>query len=143
MKYILPICALLLMTLPALSDLSELDLTIPELPYDYVVEPIVEEEYRFLNFGDYQEPPTKNQLIFYWTLNVLDVWTTHRGMKHSPYITETNPLLPKRPELEELILHKAVIGGLIHKYGSSDYITAINVTLTYAVWNNYDIIYND
>jgi hypothetical protein len=135
MKYL----TILLLSFPIYS--LDLDLTIPELPYDYEIEPIPEE--RFLHLGDYQEPPTRNQLIYYWTLNALDVWTTHRGMKHSPYIREANPLLDDRPELEELILQKAVVGGLIHKYGSSDYITAINVTLTYAVWNNYDIIYND
>jgi hypothetical protein len=137
MKYL----TILLLSFPIYS--LDLDLTIPELPYDYVVEPIVEEDYRFLHLGDYQEPPTKNQLIFFWTLNVLDVWTTHRGMKHSPQIREANPLLDDRPELEELILQKAVVGGLIHKYGSSDYITAMNVTLTYVVWNNYNIVYND
>jgi hypothetical protein len=132
MKYIF----LLLLTLPALS---ELDLTLPELPYDYEIE--IKEE-RYLNLGDYREPPTNKQLTIFWTLNVLDVWTTHRGMKHSPLIKEANPILDDRPELEELILQKAVIGGLMHKYGSSDYIQFLNISLTWAVWNNYDIIYN-
>jgi hypothetical protein len=137
MKYL----TILLLSFPIYS--LDLDLTIPELPYDYVVEPIVEEDYRFLHLGDYQEPPTRGQIIYFWTFNALDVWTTHRGMKQSPYIREANPLLDDRPELEELILQKAVVGGLIHKYGSSDYITAMNVTLTYVVWNNYNIVYND
>lgn len=138
MKYL----TILLLSFPIYS--LDLDLTIPELPHDYVVSPafIPEEEHFFLNLGDYQEPPTRGQIIYYWTFNALDVWTTHRGMKHSPDIRETNPLLPERPELEELILQKAIVAGLIYKYGSSDYISFMNVTLTYAVWNNYDIIYN-
>ena len=133
MKYL----TILLLTFPIYS----LDLTIPELPYDYEVKPISKQSFP-LNLGDYQEPPTRGQVIYYWTANALDVWTTHRGIKESPYIYEQNPLLPKRPTLEELILHKIVVGGLIHKYSSSDYMTVANVTLTYAVWNNYDIIYN-
>ena len=52
MKYL----TILLLSFPAYS----LDLTIPELPYDYEVEPIVEK--RLLNLGDYQEPPTRGQL---------------------------------------------------------------------------------
>lgn len=139
MKYILPICALLLMTLPALSDLSELDLTLPELPYDYEIEI---EEKRFLHLGDFNEPPTRGQLIYFWTFNTLDVWTTHRGIKHSPLIKEANPLLDDRPSLEELILQKAIVGGLLHKHSSSDYMQVLNISLTWAVWNNYDIIYN-
>lgn len=132
MKYL----TILLLSFPAYS----LDLTIPELPYDYEVEPIVEK--RLLNLGDYQEPPTRGQLIYFWTANALDIWTTHRGLKHSPHVKELNPLLPERPELEELILQKLVVGGLIHRYGSKDYITFMNVGVTYAVINNYEIVYN-
>lgn len=135
MKYL----TILLLSFPIYS--LDLDLTIPELPYDY--EPIEIEERRFLNLSDYNEPPTKGQLIYFWSANVLDVWTTHRGMKSSPYVKELNPLLPERPELEELILHKLIVGGLIHRYGSKDYISFMNMSVTYAVWNNYDIIYND
>lgn len=134
MKYL----TILLLSFPIYS--LDLDLTIPELPYDYEIEPIPEE--RFLHLGDYQEPPTRGQIIYFWTFNALDVWTTHRGMKHSPLIKEANPLLDDRPELEELILQKAIVGGLMHKHSSSDYMRFLNISLTWAVWNNYDIIYN-
>lgn len=127
---------LLLVSLPALS---ELDLTLPELPYDYEIE--IKEE-RFLNLGDFNEPPTKKQLTIFWTLNVLDVWTTHRGLKHSPSIKEQNPLLDDRPELEELILQKLIVGGVIYRYGSSNYIKVMNYGLGYAVVNNYSLVYH-
>lgn len=136
MKYL----TILLLSFPIYS--LDLDLTIPELPHDYVVSPAFIPEERFLHLGDYQEPPTRGQIIYFWTFNALDVWTTHRGMKHSPLTKEANPLLPDRPTLEELILQKAIVGGLLHKHSSSDYMRFLNISLTWAVWNNYDIIYN-
>lgn len=134
MKYL----TILLLSFPIYS--LDLDLTIPELPYDY--EPIEIEEKRFLHLGDFNEPPTRGQIIYFWTFNALDVWTTHRGIKSSPYIREANPLLDDRPTLEELIFHKAIVAGLMHKHSSSDYMQVLNISLTWAVWNNYDIIYN-
>ena len=113
---------------------SELDLTIPEQPAAYIP---FEKEF-FLNLGDYKEPPTKNQMIFFWTLNALDVYTTHEGMRKCSTCKEQNPLLPDRPELEELLLQKAIVAGLISKHSSKNAITSMNVILTYAVINNYE-----
>ena len=115
---------------------SELDLTIPEQPAAYIPP---EKEF-FLNLGDYKEPPTKNQMVVFWTLNALDVYTTHEGLRKCRYCTEQNPLLPKRPELEELLLQKAIVAGLISKHSSKNVITSMNVILTYAVINNYEVM---
>ena len=52
-----------------------------------------------------------------------------------------NPLLPDRPKLEELLLQKAIVGGLIHWQGSENYMRGINIGLTFAVVNNYNIVY--
>ena len=114
---------------------AELDLTIPEKPAVY----IPPKEFIF-NLGDYNEPPTKNQMIFFWTLNVLDTYTTYEGMKKCHTCKELNPLLPDRPELEELILQKAIIGTLIARNSSESYILAMNVGLGIAVLNNYKYI---
>ena len=111
---------------------AELDLTLPEQPAAYIPP-----EPKLLNLGDYNEPPTKAQLITFWTLNVLDIYTTHEGMKRCLSCKEANPLLPDRPELEQLILHKAVLGTFMARNGSKNYITAMNVGLTFAVINNY------
>ena len=111
---------------------AELDLTLPEQPAVYIPP-----ETKLLNLGDYNEPPTKAQLITFWTLNVLDIYTTHEGMKRCLSCKETNPFLPNRPELEELILQKAIVGTFFAKNSSENYIIAMNVGLTFAVINNY------
>ena len=115
---------------------SELDLTIPEQPAAYIPP---EKEF-YLNLGDYKEPPTKAQIITFWTLNALDVYTTVESLKKCSSCTEQNPLLPDRPELEELLLQKAIVAGLISKHSSKRYITALNVSLTFVVINNYEIM---
>tara|TARA_R100000995_G_C3465868_1_gene115627 strand:- start:519 stop:905 length:387 start_codon:yes stop_codon:yes gene_type:complete len=125
MKYL---CLLLF----GISLQSELDLTLPEQPAAYIPP-----ETKLLNLGDYNEPPTKAQLITFWTLNVLDVYTTHKGLKKCSTCRETNILLPDRPELKELLLQKAIVGTFYARNGSKNYITVMNVGLTYAVINNY------
>ena len=115
---------------------SELDLTIPEQPAAYIPP---EKEF-YLNLGDYKEPPSKAQIITFWTLNALDVYTTVEGLKKCSSCTEQNPLLPDRPELEELLLQKAIVAGLISQNSSKRYIRFLNVTLTCVVINNYEIM---
>ena len=129
MKYLL----LLLTSLSLQASLDELDLTLPEQPAAY----ISPEKQFFLNLGDYKEPPTKAQMITFWTLNALDVYTSYEGLKN-PNISEVNPLLGKDPSLERLILHKAVVAGVLSKHGSKRYIRGVNVLLTFAIINNYE-----
>jgi len=126
----------LFLLLTSLSLQSELDLTIPEQPAAYISS---EKEF-FLNLGDYKEPPTKAQMITFWTLNALDVYTTIEVSKKCSSCTEQNPLLPDRPELEELLLQKAIVGSLIQKHSSKKFLTGINISLTYAVINNYGVM---
>jgi len=126
----------LFLLLLSISLQSELDLTLPEQPAAYIPP---EKEF-FLNLGDYKEPPTKNQMIFFWTINALDVYTTVEGLKKCSSCTEQNPILPDRPELEELLLQKAIVAGLISKHSSKNFITAMNISLTFVVMNNYEII---
>ena len=131
MKYLL----LLLTSLSLQASLDKLDLTLPEQPAVYIPP---EKEFIF-NFGDYKEPPTKNQMITFWTLNALDVYTTYEGLKQ-PGIIEKNPLLGDKPHLDNLLIQKAIIGGFIAKNGSKNYITFMNTRLTFAVINNYRLI---
>jgi hypothetical protein len=115
---------------------SELDLTIPEQPAAYI--PPKKEFY--LHLGDYNEPPTKAQMVTFWTVNALDVYTTYKVLKKCNTCTEQNPLLPDRPQLEELILQKTIVAGLISKNASKNFITSMNITLSLVVINNYEII---
>lgn len=124
----------LLLLFLSLGLKAELDLTIPEQPAVYVPP----KEFIF-NLGDYKEPPTRNQMIFFWTLNALDVYTTYKGLK-KPNVYEKNPLLEDKPHLDNLLIQKAIIGGFISQNSSKNYITAMNTSLTFAVINNYNII---
>ena len=114
---------------------AELDLTLPEQPAAYIPP-----EPKLLNLGDYNEPPTKAQLITFWTLNVLDVYTTYESMKRCSTCVEMNPILPARPELEELLLQKAIVGTFMARNSSENFINAMNVGLGLAVINNYKYI---
>lgn len=130
---ILRILALLLLSNTA-HAIQGFDLTIPEQPPVYV-EPV-----KLLDLDRSYNKPTRCQLTLFWTLNALDVWTTHRALKSCPNCRETNPLLPDRPRLEELILLKVVVAGGIHHLGSAEYIRFVNGALTYVVHNNYNLI---
>ena len=123
----------LLLILSSLGVKAELDLTIPEQPAVYVPKKFI------LNLRDYNEPPTRNQMIFFWTLNALDVYTTYEGLK-KPNVYEKNFLLPKKPKLEELILQKAIVGTFIARNSSEGFIFYINVGLGLAVMNNYYVV---
>jgi hypothetical protein len=124
----------LLLLLLSFNLKSELNLTIPKQPAVYVLP----KEF-ILNLGDYNEPPTRGQMIFFWTINALDVYTTYEGLKQ-PGIVEANPLLGDKPHLDNLLIQKAIIGGFISKNGSSNYITLTNAITTLVVINNYNFI---
>ena len=123
----------LLLMLLSLTLNAELDLTIPEQP----AVDIPNKEF-ILKWGDYNEPPTKNQIIFFWTLNALDVYTTYEGLKN-PSIYEANFLLGNKPNLDNLLIQKAIVAGFISKNSNKNYITFMNIGLTLTVINNYNI----
>ena len=123
-----------LLLLLSLGLNAELNLTIPEQP----AVDIPPKEF-ILNWGDYNEPPTKNQIIFFWTINALDVYTTYEGLKN-PNIFEVNPLLGNKPNLDNLLIQKAIVAGFISKNSNKHYITFLNVGLTLVVINNYNIV---
>ena len=125
--------SVLILLIASSLQAGNLDLTIPEQPAAH----IPEKEF-FFNWGDYNEPPTRGQMIAFWALNVLDVYTTHRGLKNEG-VNERNPLLPKKPTLEELILHKIIVVPFIAKHSSKRNIHVMNATLTYSIINNYEI----
>ena len=122
----------LFLLLLSLSLKAELDLTIPEQPAAYIPP---EKEF-YLHLGDYNEPPTKAQVITFWTLNALDIYTTYEGLKE-PNTKESNFLIGKDPHLDEMLIQKVIIGTLLYKNSSKKYMRLVNVGLTYAVVNNY------
>ena len=124
----------LLLVLLSFQLSSELDLTIPEQP----AIPIPPQK-KFLQFVEIKEPPTKAQLVTFWTLNVLDVYTSHQGLKKEN-VYEANRLYSKKPKLEELIIGKLIIGTILHNNFEKNELRIANVILTVTVVNNYEIM---
>ena len=83
--------------------------TLNQLRYDPKWQ--VKEEHDFTI--DYWTEREKRMIdILFFSAQVLDVYSTYRGLKYD-CITEANPLLPSVPDLTELIgLKLIVIGGL-------------------------------
>ena len=126
----------LFLMLFSLGASANLDLTIPEQPAAHVPET------KFLQFNyykHYREPPTRAQMITFWTLNALDVITTYEALKAFPNGIEQNPLYPDRPSLGQLVIGKAIIGSLIGNNMSRKTIHFMNTQFSVVVYHNYSI----
>lgn len=136
MKYILLL--LLLFT----TNVSALDLTIPDLDMTLPEQPAVNyEDLRFVEFQnlEFHEFPSKSDKVIFWTLNALDVITTYEGLKSSPHVYEVNPLYPARPSLGQLVVGKAIIGSYIINNLDSRQIKILNTNLAIVIVSNYEI----
>ena len=123
----------LLLVLLSFQLSAKLDLTIPEQPAVYVPRENI------LPVMDWVETDMQKEIIIYWTLNVLDVYTTHEGLK-DPNAYELNPLLGKRPSLAQLILLKSISSIIILNTYTKEDMYYMNLILFAAVDNNYQII---
>ena len=115
---------------------ADLDLTIPEQPAAYIP------ERKFLQFDyyrHYREPPTRAQMITFWTLNALDVITTYEAMKALPNGSEKNPLYPDRPSLGQLVAGKIILGSLVGNNMSKKPMYFFNAQLSFVVYHNYSL----
>ena len=80
---------------------------------------------------------------YFVAMNVLDIASTMYALENRDILVETNPLLPERPELEELIIQKTLSIYLLKYVGIFSehpadqwYINSANVLLTGVVLNN-------
>jgi hypothetical protein len=79
--------------------------------------------------------------IYWYAINALDVYTTYRGLRSNDSLIELNPLLPKRPSLAQLVLHKTLLLTVYHhrfEFTQKDY-RYLNTVFTGAVINNYSL----
>ncbi|MDB4343287.1 hypothetical protein OAA25_00255 [bacterium] len=90
-----------------------------------------------------QEPRHK----YFVVINALDVATTMYAIENRNTLIEGNFFLPEDPELEELLLHKAIVSyalnyaGLFNTYPDDKWaLTATNVLITMAVLSNLHMI---
>ena len=77
---------------------------------------------------------------YFFFINALDVYTTHRGLK-SGKAREVNPIIGSRPSLEELIALKLIWGAVVLKTFPEHELVLPNYVLTVAVVNNLDVLY--
>lgn len=136
---------LILLSLFSLTAQAELDLTLPKIQYDpdYCEKYLCEfKPKRILPKFIFRNTVTKRDRFIFYTLNVLDVWSTHRAISGG-YATEVNPLLPDRPSLGRLITQKTVFIGA-YEYAqwldNKTFVVTMNLVMTGVVANNIHII---
>ena len=72
-------------------------------------------------------------------LNILDGYTTYRGLK-SPNVWEASPLLGNRPTPERIIIQKALGTYYVHRYVLESDLKILNKALFYLVINNVEAL---
>ena len=66
-----------------------------------------EEESRIFKDLQWHDTATNGQWIAFYTIQALDIYSTHRGLKYD-CIKEGNPLLPEVPSIGRMVTHKTV-----------------------------------
>ena len=92
---------------------------------------------------DFEEKATPGQYTIFWTLQVLDVYSTYRGLKYD-CVTEANPLVGSNPNLARLVTHKTVLlhpVAVLQPYDilSERTLKSYNILYTTVVYNNYKV----
>ena len=143
MKY-LTVCLLLVSQL----SYSELDLTYtPEWDWEQIQEDAKRIEALPGIFDDveWKNYPSELDWTLFITLQLLDVYTTHRGLKYN-CVEEANPIFGKRPSFDTMVLAKLAI-----LYPAVEYdmargnwqqkdIRSINTFMAFVVGNNLNVL---
>ena len=90
---------------------SQLDLTyIPEWDWEQIEEDAkrIEAVPGILDNVEWQNYPSELDWTIFVTLQVLDVYTTYRGLKYD-CVRELNPIFGQRPSLDRMVLTKLAI----------------------------------
>ena len=111
------------------EDSAKIDSYLESQKIEFVIDEQVSEEFK--------------QYVL-WSLG--DIYTTHRAMETTT-AKEANILLPDRPELHELLIHKTAAHIFLRELGLFDDKEKANLvilnTIGWAViFNNYDILYD-
>ena len=103
-----------------------------------------EEESRIFKDLQWKDESTRGQWYLFWTIQVLDVYSTHRGLKYT-CIREGNPLLPEVPSIPHMITHKTVFLApywMLQNEGvyTRTEIDFVNVIGSAVVINNFNLL---
>jgi hypothetical protein len=116
----------------------------PQVEADAELIRLAEERDRIFKNLDWNQTATKKQWVFFYTLQALDVYSTHRGLKYD-CIKEGNPLLGDRPTVSHMITHKTIFLSpywMLQNEGifTQRDITFVNGVGTAVVFNNFRLL---
>ncbi len=102
-----------------------------------------EEENRIFKDLRWHEEATTGQYTFFWTLQVLDVYSTYRGLKYS-CVREINPILGEDPSIAQMVTHKTIFLNPFYMWPGEGIITKddmvwVNTMVSTVVYNNYRV----
>jgi len=104
---------------------------------------IAEYEDRMFKDLKWHEEATTGQYTFFWTLEVLDVYSTHRGLKYN-CVREINPILGNNPSLARMLTHKTIFLSPFYMWPGEGIISKndmvwVNTMVSTVVYNNYRV----
>ena len=94
---------------------------------------------------DFQEPVEKSHVITFVVLQIADVYTTYRGLKYD-CVYETNPILGKNPNVQSMLLTKAIVLTPALKFDydkgklTPKIMSEMNFLMYLVIANNYDVL---
>jgi hypothetical protein len=91
------------------------------------------------------EPPTPTDWVVFTTLQLLDVYSTYRGLQYD-CVRELNPIIGERPSIGDMVFVKTAVFVPALKYDkkqgnlSSRSIRQVNGLMFLVVGNNYNVL---
>jgi hypothetical protein len=139
---------LTLLVIPlSVSANQEVDLTLPETPFDFeqmerdskLIKELEERDY-YRIFNNPDPLPTQEQIRYSWIIHTLDMATTIYALKTHDNIKERNPILGENPNNVEIIGLKLLILPIVHQNSSEHAMIYFNAITTATVINNLYVI---
>ena len=126
---------------------QELDLTLPETPFDYVqmeedsmlIQDAINNRLRFFNI---KNEPSKRTLRTFYILNAIDMSTSYYMTRSHPILKESNFLLPEKPTAAEFLIHKSVTAPLAAANLEEGQMVIVNWALGFVILHNL-YLYNN
>ena len=139
---------LTLLVIPlSVSANQEVDLTLPETPFDFeqmerdskLIKDWEEREY-YRIFNNPDPLPTQRQIRYSWIVHTLDMATTIYALEHRENIREGNPILGESPNNIEIIGLKLLILPIVHQNSSEHAMVYFNTITTAVVVHNLYVL---
>ena len=99
-----------------------------------------------LEFTPHFDNPTKGQWALFYTLQILDVYTTYRGLKYD-CVWELNPIVGEQPSVKRMVFTKIALLTPAMQYDMKNdnlnekSFNQMNFMMGIVVANNYDVLH--